>query len=130
MRWPAKRLQQWARRMRIEMTALCLAVRDPRTPWVAKLVAGAVVGYAVSPLDLIPDVIPVVGLLDDLVLVPLGIALAIRLIPESVFEDCRRRARDAAARPKHAGRVAGVIVLLVWLAGAALLAWVIRRAVA
>jgi len=110
-----KRLRDWSQRMRIETTALYLAARDPRTPWPAKLVAAAVIGYAVSPLDLIPDVIPVLGVLDDLVIVPIGIALAVRLIPRSVFEDSRRRARETVSRPSHIGWIAATLVIVVWI---------------
>jgi uncharacterized membrane protein YkvA (DUF1232 family) len=124
-----KRLREWARRMRIETTALYLAVRDPRTPWPAKLVTAAVVGYAASPLDLIPDVIPVLGLLDDLVIVPLGIALAVRLIPKPILADCRRRAREAGKRASGAGWIAALVVL-VWIGLASLLAWAVWCAVA
>ena len=77
-----------ARALKRESYALYLAVRDPRTPWYARAVAGAVVAYAFSPFDLIPDFIPVIGLLDDVILVPLGIALALKLIPTAVMADC------------------------------------------
>ena len=81
--------RRWARQLKIEVYALYLAYRDPRVPWYARLVAVCVVGYAFSPIDLIPDPIPVLGYLDDLVLVPLGILLAVRLIPPKVMREHR-----------------------------------------
>ncbi len=87
---------EWRARLesvKTDIRALAIAARDPRVPWYAKAVAGVVVAYALSPVDLIPDFIPVIGYLDDVVLVPLGIRLAIRLTPEDVWADCRARAR-------------------------------------
>jgi uncharacterized membrane protein YkvA (DUF1232 family) len=110
-----------AKRLKSETLALYLATRDPRTPWLARLVAAAVVAYAFSPIDLIPDFVPVLGYLDDLILVPLGLALAIRLIPAPVLADCRIRARELAQRP--VSRVAAVVIVVVWLAVVALVAW-------
>ena len=89
-----KRWKRWARAFKTETHALYLAYRDPRTPWFAKAVAAGVLAYALSPLDLIPDCIPVLGYLDDLVLIPLGVAVLRRLIPADVLDDCRRRARE------------------------------------
>ncbi len=80
-----------ARQLRAETYALYLAYRDPRVPWVAKVLAAVVVGYAFSPIDLIPDFIPVLGYLDDLVLIPIGVALALRMIPAEVMDECRAR---------------------------------------
>ena len=88
-------LRRKARVLKRDTLALYLAVRDPRTPWYAKAVAAAVVAYALSPFDLIPDFIPVLGYLDDLIVVPLGITLALKLIPEPVIADCRARASAA-----------------------------------
>ena len=85
-------LKQRARRLRAETFALYLAARHPDTPWYAKLLVAAIVAYALSPIDLIPDFIPIVGYLDDLVLIPIGIALAIRLVPPAVLAECRARA--------------------------------------
>lgn len=103
-----------------------LACRDPRTPRLAKLVAAVVVAYAFSPIDLIPDPIPVLGYLDDALLLPLGIAIAIRLVPDHVMADCRRRAEQFAAAP--ASRVAPAVIVALWLllATAAVL-WARRR---
>lgn len=108
-----ERWKRQARRLRQECYALYLAYRDPRVPWYARAFAAVVVGYAFSPIDLIPDPIPVLGYLDDLILVPLGIALAIRLIPPHVLEECRERARDVQDRPVN--RVAAVFVVGVWV---------------
>ena len=102
-----------ARALKRETPALWFALRDPRTPWAARVVGALVVAYALSPIDLIPDFIPVLGLLDDLILLPLGIALCIRLIPADVFEDARRRAIDAEHQP--ANRIAAVVIVLIWI---------------
>ena len=106
-------LKEKARALKRETTALWFALRDPRTPWAARVVGALVVAYALSPIDLIPDFIPVLGLLDDLILLPLGIALCIRLIPADVFEDARRRAIDAERQP--ANRIAAVVIVLIWM---------------
>ena len=112
-------LRARARALRRDALALTLAVRDPRTPWAARALGVLVLGYAFSPIDLIPDVIPVFGLLDDLVLVPLGIAVVVRLVPPAVMADARARAASEAGRP--AGRAGAAVVVLIWLA---LAAWV------
>lgn len=97
------RWKHWARTLKREVYALYLAYRDPRVPWYARLLAGVVVAYAFSPIDLIPDFIPVLGYLDDLLLVPLGIALVIRLIPPHVLAECRAEAGRimAAGKPTN-----------------------------
>ena len=106
------RLKARARRLKQETYALYLVARDPRTPWYAKLIAAAVVAYALSPLDLIPDFVPVLGYLDDLIIVPAGIALVLRLVPAEVLADCREQARLRADRP--VSRVGAAMVLGVW----------------
>lgn len=88
------RLKHWARAIKRDVVALWLAARDPRVPWYAKAVAGMVAAYALSPIDLIPDFIPVLGYLDDLLIVPLGILVAVELIPEPVMTELRERALD------------------------------------
>lgn len=118
---PWGRLLDWARRLRREAHALFLAARDPRTPWAARLLALAIAAYALSPIDLIPDVIPVLGLLDEAILLPLLIALAVRLIPPALMEEHRARARAAAARP--ASRAGAAMVAALWAVAAALLLW-------
>jgi len=94
-----ERLRATADRAKHEVRALSLACRDPRIPWHAKALAGLVVAYAVSPIDLIPDFIPVIGYLDDVILVPLGIALVLRMIPREVMAECRARAAGGDAGP-------------------------------
>lgn len=112
------RLRGRARALKRDVRALSLACRDPRVPWYAKLLAGLVVAYAVSPIDLIPDFIPVLGYLDDLILVPAGIVLVVRLIPEDVLADCRLRAETMEGRPT--GWSAAVVIVLLWLGAATL----------
>ena len=111
-------LKTWKRRAR-ELTAqayaLYLAYRHPRTPWYAKVFAALVVGYVFSPIDPIPDFIPVVGLLDEMVVVPIGVALAAKVIPPDVFAECREKARGVAEGEKPVSRVAAVVVVAVWL---------------
>jgi uncharacterized membrane protein YkvA (DUF1232 family) len=110
--------------------ALYLACRDPRVPWYAKALAAAVVAYALSPLDLIPDFIPVLGYLDDLLLVPLGLALALRLLPAPVMAECRREAaaRLAAGSSRPRSWVGGAAIVAVWLLLAGLAAGLVLRA--
>lgn len=108
-----KRLGSWAKALKRDVLALWIAARDQRTPWYAKAVAGAVAAYAVSPIDLIPDFVPVLGYLDDLVIVPLGIALAIRLIPEDLLAEYRRAADARQERPTSYATAA--VVVVVWL---------------
>jgi uncharacterized membrane protein YkvA (DUF1232 family) len=110
-------LRRRARALKQDTLALSLAVRDPRTPWYAKAVAAAVVVYALSPIDLIPDFIPVLGYLDDLILVPLGLALALKLVPAQVMADCREQARAASAHP--GSWVGTALVIGVWIVAAA-----------
>ncbi len=115
MAGPTRLVQGWrslARQLKAETYALYLAYRDPRTPWYARVVAGLVVAYALSPVDLIPDPVPILGHLDDLVLIPLGIMLAIRLLPKEVLDDARRRA--GSAEPEALGRGL-IIVLTTWV---------------
>ena len=111
----------WAarvRRLKGELYALYFAYRDPRTPWHARIVTAIVVGYAFSPSDLIPDFIPILGYLDDLLLVPLGIYIAIRLIPDEVLADSRRLAQGRLDEGKPVSRAAAVVVVLIWLGAA------------
>jgi uncharacterized membrane protein YkvA (DUF1232 family) len=97
---PMLRIKNWARALRRDAHAIRLASRDPRVPWTVKLLAIAVAAYALSPIDLIPDFIPVLGVLDDLIIVPLGIWLVIALIPEDVMREHRAMASTAAQRPE------------------------------
>jgi uncharacterized membrane protein YkvA (DUF1232 family) len=119
-------LRQWARIVKRDVVALYLAARDPRVPWYAKVVAACVAAYALSPLDLIPDFIPVLGYLDDILLVPLGIALAIRLIPPEVLAEHRATAAAGGAK-RPASRIAAAVIIVIWVAiGAAALGWLAR----
>ena len=121
-------LKLWAKAIKREAVALYIACRDPRTPVLAKIIAGFVVAYVFSPIDLIPDFIPVIGYLDDLLLVPLGISLAKRLIPEVVMEDARMKA-DNFFLNKPRIIWGAVIVVLVWLALLALLVMLVVKMV-
>jgi len=124
VRWTS-RIREKARAFRRETLALYFAIRDPRTPLATRIVAGLVVAYAFSPIDLIPDFIPVLGLLDDLILVPLGIALCLRLIPPAVLAEARARAEGSVMRPKS--YIAAAVIVLAWLAASALFcAWFYR----
>ncbi|MHA7772104.1 YkvA family protein [Roseibium sp. M-1] len=105
-------LRTWAARLKRDIDALYLAGRDPRVPWHVKALAMAVAAYALSPIDLIPDFIPVIGYLDDLLLVPLGIFLVVKLIPTEIMEDCRRRA--ALDEGKPVSRTAAVVIFILW----------------
>ncbi|MHA7630569.1 YkvA family protein [Corallococcus sp. M7] len=118
-----KSLERWrqkVRQLKTEVAALFIAVRHPGVPWYAKLLAAGVVAYALSPVDLIPDFIPVLGLLDDLVLVPLGILLVRRLIPPAVLAECRNRARQEANLRKTSW-AAGAVIIILWVLLALLL---------
>ncbi len=121
--------QARARQLQAETYALYLACRDPRVPWAAKALAAVVVGYAFSPIDLIPDFIPVLGYLDDLVLIPLGIALALRMIPSEVMAECRIRAAAGLTGGRPFSRVAVAVIVALWLGLAALAAVLIVRVV-
>ena len=123
-------LRQWARRIKHRLVALAIAIRDPRTPWYARVAAAAVVAYAASPIDLIPDFIPVLGYLDDVILLPLGIMLVIRMIPETVMRDALRKAMHRGLdRSTAGGRIAAVGVVTVWLAISLFVALAIIRRV-
>ncbi|MFC7395949.1 YkvA family protein [Chelatococcus sp. GCM10030263] len=111
-------LTNWGRAIKRDVHALYLAARDPRVPRLVKLLAIAVAAYALSPIDLIPDFIPVLGYLDDLVIVPMGILLVVRLIPEEVMDEHRAAAAAAAERP--VSRVAAAVIVALWIAGAIL----------
>ena len=118
-------LRDWARAVKRDVLALYLAGRDPRVPWYAKAVAVCVAAYALSPVDLIPDFIPVLGYLDDVVIVPLGIMLAVRLIPRETMAEHRASAAQAQARPYS--RAGAVAIVAIWIAAALLLGWLAWR---
>ena len=111
------RLKQWAKIIKRDVYALWLAARDPRTPWLAKLLALSVAAYALSPIDLIPDFIPVIGYLDDVVLVPLGVLLVIQLIPPELMEEFRAAAALAEQRP--VSYITACVFVSIWVASAA-----------
>src|SRR3712207_2211161 len=122
--------KRWAGRLKSETYALYLAYSDPRVPLYAKLFAALVVGYAFSPVDLIPDPIPVLGYLDDLILIPLGVALAVRMIPEDVLSESRQKAREMVERGERpVSRGAAAVIVVLWLALAVLAVLVVVRMV-
>ena len=121
----AGKLKDWARSVKQDVHALYLAARDPRTPWYAKALAVCVAGYALSPIDLIPDFIPVIGYLDDAVIVPLGILAVVKLIPSDVMAESRAAAACAAEKP--VSRTAAFVIVLIWAASIALTGWLAYR---
>jgi uncharacterized membrane protein YkvA (DUF1232 family) len=114
-------LRERAARLKRDVIALWFALRHPRTPIAAKLVAAVVVGYALSPIDLIPDFIPVLGFLDDVILLPAGIALCLKLIPPDVLAECRERAQGSLERPRSV--VAAAVIAALWIAALVLAGW-------
>jgi uncharacterized membrane protein YkvA (DUF1232 family) len=111
-------LERWkahAQRLKSEVYALYLAYKDPRTPWYAKIFSAVVVGYAFSPIDLIPDPIPILGYLDDLLLIPLGAYLAVKMIPSQVMEESRIKAQQVMAQGKPVNKVAAGVIVLIWI---------------
>src|ERR1700756_1039778 len=117
--------KQWARLIKRDAHALYLAACDPRVPWYAKAMALAVAAYALSPIDLIPDFIPVIGYLDDLVIVPLGIALTVRMIPDGLMQEFRAEAAHRETRPTSV--VGAVFIVVVWCAAIALTGFWLHR---
>ncbi len=122
-----ERWKRWAQQLKLEVYALYIAYKDPRTPWYAKVFAAVVVGYAFSPIDLIPDPIPVLGYLDDLVLVPLGAYLAVKMIPKEVMAESREKAKEMLAQGKPVNRLAAVIIVGIWIMVAAVIGVVVYR---
>lgn len=110
----------WARTLKRDVVALWIAARDPRTPWYAKVLAGAVAAYALSPIDLIPDFIPVLGFLDDLLIVPVGILLVVNMIPPDLMEEYRV---EAAAKAKPISWAGLAFIIVIWVILAAIVAW-------
>jgi uncharacterized membrane protein YkvA (DUF1232 family) len=117
--------KQWARTIKRDAHALYLAARDPRVPWYAKAIAICVAGYALSPIDLIPDFIPVLGYVDDLIIVPAGIALVIWLIPADIMAEHREIATAAQDHP--VSKTAAAIIVAIWIASIALTGWLVYR---
>lgn len=112
--------KQWARNIKRDVVALWLAARDPRVPWYAKATAGAVAAYALSPIDLIPDFIPIIGYLDDLIIVPLGIMLAVKLVPADLMQEFRD---EATRRAKPVSKAGLAFVVAAWILAALVLLW-------
>ena len=122
------RLRDWAGGVKHKTYAVYLACSDPRVPWYAKALGAMIVAYAFSPVDLIPDFIPILGYLDDLILLPLGIAAVIKMIPEQVMEDCLRKARSEMSKSTRKNWIAGTIVLLIWgFVAAVAIRYVVRK---
>lgn len=117
-----EKIKQKAVGLKQELTAIYLACRDPRTPWYAKALGVCVVGYALSPIDLIPDPIPILGYLDDLILIPLGVVAVRRMIPAAVLAECREKAK---AEIQHKGKnwISAGIIVAIWIIAAI---WIIR----
>ncbi len=123
-------VEAWKRRARqlsAQTYTLYLAYRHPRTPWYAKVFAALVVGYVFSPLDPIPDFLPGVGLLDEMVVVPIGVLIAAKMIPQEVLEECREKAWEVAEGEKPVSRVAAVVVVAIWLLCVALAVFLALR---
>jgi uncharacterized membrane protein YkvA (DUF1232 family) len=120
-----QRIRDWARQLKAETLALWFCCKHPDTPLSAKILATLVVAYALSPIDLIPDFIPVIGYLDDVILIPIGIYFTLKLVPRQVLEECRAKARDwiAAQHPKPRNYVAAAIIVAVWV----LALWIVWR---
>jgi uncharacterized membrane protein YkvA (DUF1232 family) len=121
----ADRLKQWARVIKRDVHAIYLASCDPRVPWYAKALAICVAGYALSPIDLIPDFIPVLGYVDDVILVPLGILAVVKMIPPEVMAEHRELAVAAQERP--VSLTAGIVIGCIWVASIALVGWLVYR---
>ena len=116
------RMKTWAQDLKRDGHAVYLASRDPRVPWYAKVLAIAVAAYALSPINLIPDFIPIVGYLNDLVLVPLGVWLVVSLIPDEVMVECRTKADAAGLRP--VSRAGMITIIVVWILAAMMVGWI------
>ncbi len=119
--------KQQAQRLKIEVYAIYVAYRDPRVPWYARALAACVVAYAFSPIDLIPDPIPILGYVDDLILVPLGIKVALLMIPPQVMAESREKAREIMRQGKPVNRAAAVVIVVIWLVLAAVMIAVLVR---
>ncbi len=110
-----KPLKEEMRQLKTDTYALYLSYKDPRVPWYAKVIIAATVGYALSPIDLIPDFIPVLGQLDDLIIVPAGISLALKMMPKEVLDEYRKKAQSELNGSRQKNWVAAFIIVLIWL---------------
>lgn len=120
-------LKEKFKQLKRETYAIYLACKDPRVPWYAKVLASCVVAYAFSPIDLIPDFIPIIGYLDDLLIVPLGIFLVLKMIPKNVIEECRQKAELTINQDKPTNWTAAIIIVIIWLLVGVLLAILIGK---
>ena len=124
-----RRLKEWAQRLKNDVVALWFCTRHPRTPLMAKALAAALVAYAFSPIDLIPDFIPVLGYLDELILLPIGIWLVLKLVPRDVLAECRDQAarwlEDKNPRPRN--YLAATLIVALWLAALVFVSWLAWR---
>ena len=120
-----ERLKQWARAIKRDVIALYLATRDPRTPWRAKMVAVVITAYAASPIDLIPDIIPILGYLDEVILLPLGILLAVRLVGQDLMAEFRARAEALGRLPSN--RIGAALIIAIWVLVAVATGWWLAR---
>ncbi|WP_078549203.1 YkvA family protein [Litchfieldia alkalitelluris] len=109
-----KKIKDWARNLKRQIYILYCAYKHPSVPWYAKLFTACVVAYAFSPIDLIPDFIPILGYLDDLILVPLGIMIGLKMIPKSVISDCEVKAEEMMKNGKPKNWIVGSIIVLIW----------------
>ncbi|KGX91828.1 YkvA family protein [Pontibacillus marinus] len=109
------KIKAWAKQLKQQIYVLYLAYKDERVPWYAKLLAASVVAYAFSPIDLIPDFIPILGYIDDIIIVPLGIMLALKLIPREVIMECEAKAEEMMLNGKPRNWVMGSLVILIWI---------------
>jgi uncharacterized membrane protein YkvA (DUF1232 family) len=116
-----------ARQLKTETYVLYLAYKDPRVPWYAKFFIACVVSYAFSPIDLVPDFVPIIGYLDDVILVAIGITLALKMIPPTVLADCRERARHPLGQKKPTNWIGAVVIICIWVLFALLVTFLIAR---
>ena len=123
------RWKQKSGQLKVKTYAIYLACKDPRTPFYAKVLAACIAGYALSPIDLIPDFIPVLGYLDDIILIPLGIALALKMIPDTVIQECEEKARATLSQDRPKNRIAAVIIVTIWLVLIALFLLIISKVI-
>lgn len=122
-----ERLKKWAKLVKRDVFALYLAGRDSRVPWYAKVLAAATAAYAFSPIDLIPDFIPVLGYLDDAIIVPLAILLVIKLIPPELMAELRQEAEIRLSQKRPVSKTAMIIIILLWITLSAICLWLVWR---
>ena len=116
-------LKNKVRQLKLELIALALAARHPQTPWYAKLIIAGAVAYAVTPVDVIPDFIPVLGVIDDLIFVPVAVALAVRFVPAPVLAECRARSLEVEAALPRMSKPLWVMITVAWVGAVVLAAW-------